>query len=307
MELKKMEEEKMELYKAKRIVDGKWVYGDLLSISSNRKYIVTSVDEHEAAGPGETFWIDCLCTLIDPDTVCKFTGIYDCTEWSQLSYLEQIEFLDSWNWQEKRKNNAEDWKGRMIWDNDIVQFKHSRIYTGSYFRNYKIEYVNSSCRFGLRFINGSIHFPCKAGTVKMNAVRVIGNVFDDPDLLQKGKYGYLPLYERLKEADQIEDDEEACEREYELACEFFEENDYLLTEKDMATVRSRGLEESFEVRKAIYLERLWSEFGDVPMDPETECIESEWHGFPAGTHREIIWHWFEETYDVSVARDLMNV
>lgn len=49
---------------------------------------------------------------------------------------------------------------------------------------------------------------------------------------------------------------------------------------------------------------LWNEFGDVPMNPETECIEEAWNGFPAGTHREEIWHWFEETFDVRVA-DLM--
>ena len=44
----------------------------------------------------------------------------------------------------------------------------------------------------------------------------------------------------------------------------------------------------------------WDEFGDVAMNPETECIEKEWNGFPAGTHREEIWHWFEETYRISV-------
>lgn len=49
---------------------------------------------------------------------------------------------------------------------------------------------------------------------------------------------------------------------------------------------------------------LWSEFGDIPMNPETECIEEPWLDFPAGTHREEIWHWFEETFDVSV-HDLM--
>ena len=41
------------------------------------------------------------------------------------------------------------------------------------------------------------------------------------------------------------------------------------------------------------------------MDPETERIESEWHVFNAGTHREEIWHWFEQTFDLSVAEDLM--
>lgn len=52
---------------------------------------------------------------------------------------------------------------------------------------------------------------------------------------------------------------------------------------------------------------LWMEFGDVPMDGETECIETSWRGFPAGTHREEIWHWFEERFDLSVARDLMRM
>ena len=52
------------------------------------------------------------------------------------------------------------------------------------------------------------------------------------------------------------------------------------------------------------VEALWEEFGDVPMNPETECIEEPWNGFPAGTNREEIWHWFEEIFSVSVA-DLM--
>ena len=52
---------------------------------------------------------------------------------------------------------------------------------------------------------------------------------------------------------------------------------------------------------------LWSRFGDIPMDPETEEIECDWNGFKKGTHREEIWHWFEETFSVSVAEDLMYV
>ena len=55
------------------------------------------------------------------------------------------------------------------------------------------------------------------------------------------------------------------------------------------------------------VKELWMEFGEIPMDAETECIEEEWHGFSAGTHREEIWHWFEETFNVSVAKDLMNL
>ncbi|MSS38764.1 hypothetical protein [Clostridium porci] len=53
------------------------------------------------------------------------------------------------------------------------------------------------------------------------------------------------------------------------------------------------------------VKELWLRFGNVPMNPETEEIEEKWNGFPVGTHREEIWHWFEEAFCVSVAEDLM--
>ena len=52
---------------------------------------------------------------------------------------------------------------------------------------------------------------------------------------------------------------------------------------------------------------LWSQFGTIPMNSKTERIEDEWNGFPAGTFREDIWKWFEETFNVSVAEDLMGL
>jgi len=65
-----------------------------------------------------------------------------------------------------------------------------------------------------------------------------------------------------------------------------------------------------------YIQDLWKQFGDIPMDPKTECIESPFivyhqyggrvfKNFPAGTHREDIWRWFEEAFCISVAKDLM--
>ena len=44
---------------------------------------------------------------------------------------------------------------------------------------------------------------------------------------------------------------------------------------------------------------LWEQLGDVPVDDE-ECIDTPWLDFPAGTHREEIWHWFEEFFNISV-------
>ena len=52
------------------------------------------------------------------------------------------------------------------------------------------------------------------------------------------------------------------------------------------------------------VKELWEEFGEVLMDPETEEMEREWNGFPVGTHREEIWHWFEYNSNCSVF-DLM--
>lgn len=46
---------------------------------------------------------------------------------------------------------------------------------------------------------------------------------------------------------------------------------------------------------------LWKAFEDIPMNPETEEIEAEFLGFPAGTHREEIWHWFDKKHSKGVA------
>lgn len=48
------------------------------------------------------------------------------------------------------------------------------------------------------------------------------------------------------------------------------------------------------------LEEIWAELCDVPMDPETERIEEPFLHFPAGTHREEIWKWFDERYSRGV-------
>lgn len=53
------------------------------------------------------------------------------------------------------------------------------------------------------------------------------------------------------------------------------------------------------------VKELWMQLGFTPMDPETERMGEAFLHFPAGTHREDIWHWFEETFDLSVAEDLM--
>lgn len=48
------------------------------------------------------------------------------------------------------------------------------------------------------------------------------------------------------------------------------------------------------------LEELWAQFGDVPMDPETECIEGEFLGWGPGVHREEIWSWFDKRHSKGI-------
>lgn len=82
--------------------------------------------------------------------------------------------------------------------------------------------------------------------------------------------------------------------------------DYVYSEI-LGSVFGRAKVDLTIVYSPAYVKRLWTDFGDILMDPTTECIEPEWHGFLAGTHREDIWHWFEETFDLSVAKDLMGL
>ncbi len=49
------------------------------------------------------------------------------------------------------------------------------------------------------------------------------------------------------------------------------------------------------------LEELWEQFGDIPMNPETERIEEKFMGWGPGIHREEIWHWFDERHSKGVA------
>lgn len=71
-----------------------------------------------------------------------------------------------------------------------------------------------------------------------------------------------------------------------------------VTSGTLLLIEIHGAEKSDE---DIRLEELWKKFGDIPMDPETECIEEDFLHFPAGTERMEIWHWFDEHHSVGVA------
>ena len=51
--------------------------------------------------------------------------------------------------------------------------------------------------------------------------------------------------------------------------------------------------------------KLWNEFQDVPCT-RGGAISESWHGFEIFTDTFLIWKWFEETFDLSVRRDLLK-
>lgn len=147
--------EDRDLFKAKRISDGEWIVGYLYRLSENnppfimlRKY-------------GESY-------EVDEHTICQCTGLKD-------------------------KN------GNMIWENDIVRFKHEKFdfddglepfertclpNKKEYKRNYVVELYNTPTHYGLRFRNGSIWFMVHKMIVVMHDTEVIGNIFDNKELLE---------------------------------------------------------------------------------------------------------------------------
>lgn len=49
---------------------------------------------------------------------------------------------------------------------------------------------------------------------------------------------------------------------------------------------------------------LWERLSDIAID-ENDCIDEPFLFFEAGTENTEIWHWFEEKFNISIAKDLM--
>lgn len=130
-------------------LDGRWVYGYL----GDENYINSPELEGEF--------------LIAQETICQYTGLHDKD-------------------------------GKEIYEGDIISFTHSKYIrdkenglwggmgeTEEYTRNYAVEFVNTYCTYGLRARNKSIHFKLSQATINTHNAKVIGNIFDNPELLKE--------------------------------------------------------------------------------------------------------------------------
>ena len=143
------------LYKAKRINNGEWVTGSLLTCEDGTCKIATSLLEVKTNGPILVCAYD-----VDRDTICQCTGLKD-------------------------KN------GKLIWENDIVHkpfytdydaYANSEAYTG------RIQYEDGGWSVEITKSDGNV---CVSPIIDMIAYskdieyfEVIGNIFDNPELLE---------------------------------------------------------------------------------------------------------------------------
>ena len=103
--------------------------------------------------------------VIDPETLCQYTGLKD-------------------------KN------GKRIWENDIVSCEQEKYPEDNplegdlffpepikYRRNYVVEFINNGNKYGYRLRNKSIHFMLTGNVIYNHEIKVLGNIFDNPELL----------------------------------------------------------------------------------------------------------------------------
>ena len=141
------------IFKAKRIDNGEWVEGYLLRDGCTGQYFIhvsgNSVNESDKVN--EEGCLRFVAFEVDESTICQYTGLCDK-------------------------------KGQKIWENDIV--KHYNVPWEPAQFTKGVVYWNGE---NLRYERSSEYTPEKPATVNSSCVyEVIGNVFDNPELLKEG-------------------------------------------------------------------------------------------------------------------------
>ena len=134
------------LFRAKRLKDKIWVEGSLLVLDADSGYCFITQPYKSASTLPVKDLIYNHTHLVDPETVCQFTGMTD-------------------------RN------GKKIWENNIVQmfYRDGETNVGT------IRYTDECVRFQYyegNIIGYGIDITCD--------MEVIGNIFDNPELLKGG-------------------------------------------------------------------------------------------------------------------------
>ena len=153
------------LFRAKRKDNGAWTEGYVFELQPGQYMICDRIQyDRPSTLPVWEFFRYCSHEVI-PETICRCTGL---------------------------KDNS----GNLIWENDIVSCEHEKFQEGDaveqypfpdiikYKRNYAVEFINTGSNYGYRLRNKSIHFMLTGNVIYNHKIEVIGNVFDNSELLK---------------------------------------------------------------------------------------------------------------------------
>ncbi len=145
------------LFKAKRVDNGEWIEGNLIDLDSDSGYCYIVAPYRKASILPINFLITGRMELVDSKTICQFTGLCD-------------------------KN------GNKIWENDIIKYHFGEIYApikyGCYqncFDAQKTEHVG----FYVDWTDDKCLRKDLGYWIDMVYAMPVGNIFDQPELLQE--------------------------------------------------------------------------------------------------------------------------
>lgn len=145
------------LFKAKWKDNGEWIEGSLIDLDIDSGYCYIVPPYKKASILPINFLITDRMKLVDPETLCQFTGLCD-------------------------KN------GNKIWENDIIKYRFGEIYAPikyGYYQNcfdaQKTEHVG----FYVDWTEDQYLRKDLGYWINMVYAMPVGNIFDNPELLQE--------------------------------------------------------------------------------------------------------------------------
>lgn len=166
-----------------KTVDGEWVFGDLikgnLGVRIREEFDINPTYNNPAGG-FKTLFHDVNCR-----SVGQFIGLYDATTWEELTEEER----------DKSMCPEKDWKGKPIYEGDILGFKttlakgfseeNMDVYLKVVYGRHNPDCDSLSHYIGFWTENVHGHRSSIQYYVDSHNAKVIGNIYDNEDLMSK--------------------------------------------------------------------------------------------------------------------------